>query len=145
MADRFEPDIIHWLSNRLRVDPNGIDLTEYARNRTMYRHREAILHHLGYSAFSPDHQLLLADEAHRLAHLQTRPALMLDALAGYLREHRTVGRCRRDTALLGLADHPDRRAGCLPDGAGSPYRNLFGLLLVTGQRITLRKFNAILY
>ncbi len=88
VADRFEPDLVDWLSTRLRIDPNGFDLAEYAHNRSMYRHREDILHHLGYSAFGPDHQHLLADEAHRLAHLQTRPALMLDALAGYLREHR---------------------------------------------------------
>lgn len=88
LADRFEPDVIDWLSSRLRVDPNDIDLAHYARSRTAYRHREAILSQLGYSAFGSEHQQILMEEAHRLAHLQTRPALMLDALAGYLREHR---------------------------------------------------------
>ena len=63
-------------------------MSEYARSRSAYRHREDILRHLGYSAFEPEHQQAIAEEAHRLAHLQTRPALMLDALAGYLREKR---------------------------------------------------------
>lgn len=88
MADRFESEIIAWVCLRLRVDPNSIRLADYARSRTAYRHREDILHHLGYTAFGAEHQRTLTDEAHRLAHLQTRPALMLDALAGYLREHR---------------------------------------------------------
>ncbi len=88
VADRFEADIVEWISGRLRVDPNTVDLTDYARSRTAYRHREDILHFLGYRAFGSEYQRVLADEAHRLAHLQTRPALMLDALAGYLREHR---------------------------------------------------------
>lgn len=99
MADRFESEIIAWVCLRLRVDPNSIQLADYARSRTAYRHREDILHHLGYTAFGAEHQRTLTDEAHRLAHLQTRPALMLDALAGYLREHRTDGRCRRNTTL----------------------------------------------
>jgi hypothetical protein len=38
--------------------------------------------------FGAEHRLVLAEEAQRLAHLQTRPTLILDALAGYLRDHR---------------------------------------------------------
>lgn len=87
-ADRFETELVDWVVSRLRIDPNDLHLAEYARTRTAYRHREDILHHLGYTAFGAGHELVLADEARRLAHLQTRPSLMLDALAGYLREHR---------------------------------------------------------
>lgn len=88
MADRFETGLVDWVSRRLRIDPNDLHLAEYARTRTAYRHREDVLLYLGYSAFGSEHQQVLAGEAQRLAHLQTRSALMLDALAGYLREHR---------------------------------------------------------
>jgi len=88
MADRFETGLVDWVSSRLRIDPNDLHLADYTRTRTAYRHREDILHYLGYSAFDSEHQQVLAGEAQRLARLQTRPTLMLDALAGCLREHR---------------------------------------------------------
>ncbi|MBR8838091.1 MAG: Tn3 family transposase [Stigonema ocellatum SAG 48.90 = DSM 106950] len=88
VADRFEPDIINWLCARTQLDPNQIDLTKYTRSRTAFRHRETILAHLGYQAFDRTHEQELLVEAQRLAHLQTRPALVLDALTGYLQERR---------------------------------------------------------
>lgn len=88
VSDRFEGEVIDWVSRRLRLDPNGVDLNEYTHSRTSYRHRADILHHLGFDSFGPVHQTALGGEANRLAHLQTRPALLLDALAGYLRERR---------------------------------------------------------
>lgn len=88
VSDRFEGEVIDWVSRRLRVDPNGVNMDEYTHSRTSYRHRADILHHLGFDSFGPVHQTALVGEANRLAHLQTRPALLLDALAGYLRERR---------------------------------------------------------
>ncbi|GAB3742010.1 Tn3-like element ISSod9 family transposase [Spirosoma lituiforme] len=88
VADRFETDIINWVCARMQVDPNQIDLTKYTRSRSAFRHRETILAHLGYQAFNQTHEQELLVEAQRLAHLQTRPALVLDALTGYLQERR---------------------------------------------------------
>ena len=88
VGDRFEQKVIEWVSLQLQVDPNAVDIDTYANSRTAYRHREDILKHLGYGAFGAEHRQVLAEEAQRLAHLQTRPTLMLDALAGYLHEHR---------------------------------------------------------
>lgn len=88
VPDRFGQDVIDWVSRQLSVDPNAVDIDTYANSRTAYRHREDILKHLGYGAFGAEYRQVLAEEAQRLAHLQTRPTLMLDALSGYLREHR---------------------------------------------------------
>lgn len=88
VSDRFEGKVIDWVSRQLRLDPNAVDLDKYTHSRTSYRHRADILHHLGFDSFEPIHQTALVGEANRLAHLQTRPALLLDALAGYLRERR---------------------------------------------------------
>ena len=88
MADRFEPDLINWVCARTQVDPVQVDLTKYARSRTVSRHRQAVLIHLGYQGFDKTQSQLLLMEALQLAHLQTRPALVLDALTGYWQEHR---------------------------------------------------------
>lgn len=88
VADRYDKDLVDWLRERVRVNPNQVDLSVYANSRTAYRHRQYILQQLGYSPFNAKHQRDLVKEAHRLAHLQTRPALMLDAMASYLQERR---------------------------------------------------------
>lgn len=70
------------------IEPDSLRLTDYAASQTVYRHRQVILHQVGYEAFSPAHRQVLQDEAARLTHLQTKPARMLDALVSYLIEHR---------------------------------------------------------
>ncbi len=84
----FPFEVVDWLTRQLRLDPNGIDLFTYSTSRTAYRHREEILLRLGYVAFDAPHRAQLIEEAGRLAHLQTRPTLMLDTLAGFLRDGR---------------------------------------------------------
>ncbi len=88
VTDRFHPADIDWLSNQRKIDPASLRLTDYAASQTVYRHRQLILHQLGYEAFAPAHRQALQEEAARLTHLQTKPARMLDALVSYLMEHR---------------------------------------------------------
>lgn len=84
VLDRFEAETVNWVCRRLQLDPKQVSMEAYMHGRTNYRHRQDILEHLGFEAFGSIHQAALVNEANRLAQLQTRPALMLDALAGYL-------------------------------------------------------------
>ena len=86
--DRFPSVDATWVSQHLRLVQGDIRLSEYTNSRALYRHRTHILNQLGYAAFDPAHRLELGQEARRLTHLQTRPALILDALVSYLRERR---------------------------------------------------------
>ena len=88
IPDRFPAVDIESVCRQLQIDSAVIELAEYTHNRTLYRHRTIILTQLGYEAFADRHRLSLAQEARRLTHLQTRPALMLDALVDSLRERR---------------------------------------------------------
>ena len=86
--NRFPSNDAAWVSQHLRIAQENVQLGEYTNSRTLYRHRTLILTQLGYAAFDPAHRLELGQEARRLTHLQTRPALILDALVSYLRERR---------------------------------------------------------
>ncbi len=88
VPDRFSSTDVAWVSQYLQFAQADIQLDEYTHNRTLYRHRTVIPTQLGYAAFDHAHRLELGQEARRLTHLQTRPALILDALVGYLRERR---------------------------------------------------------
>ena len=86
--DRFPSVDAAWVSQNLQLAQGDIQLSEYTNSRTLYRHRTLILTQLGYAAFEPAHRLESDQEARRLTHLQTRPALIMDALVSYLRERR---------------------------------------------------------
>lgn len=88
IPDRFSASDVAWVCRQLQLPADQIQLGEYTHNRTLYRHRATILAQLGYAAFGDEHRQALEQEANRLTHLQTRPALMLDALVAYLRERR---------------------------------------------------------
>ncbi|MFD2572449.1 Tn3 family transposase [Spirosoma soli] len=88
VPDTYPATDVEWVARCLQLSPDLIRLKDYTHNRSLYRHRATILTHLGYQAFDEGHRRGLADEAQRLTHLQTRPALMLDALVSYLRERR---------------------------------------------------------
>jgi len=86
VADRYPAIDVVYVTEWLGVDPNLIDLSEYRHSGSVYRHRQEILQQVGYQAFGENHQAALALEAGRLAHLQIKPALLLDNLAAYLQE-----------------------------------------------------------
>ena len=88
VVERFHAADIDWISKQLKSESALGPLTEYAASQTVYRHRQVILEQLGYEAFNARHHQALQVEAKRLTHLQTKPARMLDALVGYLTEHR---------------------------------------------------------
>ena len=88
VPDRFPTADLAWVCQYLRVPQADVQLEEYTHNRTLYRHRTVILTQLGYAAFDQTYRLELVGEARRLTHLQTRPALILDALVSYLRDRR---------------------------------------------------------
>lgn len=86
--DGYPDKLVEWVSEQLGLPVEEVILPHYVSTKAIYHHRQVILKHLGYTAFEDEHTDQLAEEARRLAHLQTRPTLLLDALAGYLREHR---------------------------------------------------------
>ena len=88
IPDRFPEADLQAVCWQLQVNLDDVRMAEYTHNRTLYRHRAIILTQLGYEAFADSHRLSLSREARRLTHLQTRPALMLDALVDGLRERR---------------------------------------------------------
>lgn len=86
---RFNEWDITLIVERFNIDPNEeINLYNYAQSRTMYRHQEEILKECGFSAFNLLHQQSLFHEAKRLTSLQTKPALIFDAMVTYLQEKR---------------------------------------------------------
>lgn len=70
------------------IDPNEVDMLLYKQSSSYYRHQQEILSHLGFEPFNSQHQLLLLQEAKRLAHLQVKPANIVDSCMIYLRERR---------------------------------------------------------
>lgn len=88
VPDRYPAADVEWVARYLQLSLDQIRLQDYIHNRSLYRHRTIILTHLGYQAFEETHRTALIDEARRLTHLQTRPALILDALVSFLRDRR---------------------------------------------------------
>ena len=88
VPDRFAAADLEWVCRRRNILLKDVQMEDYLRNRTVYRHRTTILDRLGYQAFETEHRVALSEEAQRLTHLQTRPSLMLDALVSWLRERR---------------------------------------------------------
>ena len=86
VADRYPAIDVDYVTEWLRVEANLVDMSEYRHSGSVYRHRQEILQQVGYQAFGENHQVALALEAGRLAHLQIKPALLLDNLAAYLQE-----------------------------------------------------------
>jgi hypothetical protein len=87
VASRYPIRDIDYVIARLLVDPNGVQMESYS-GRTFLRHQKDILHYLGYQAFDNQASSLVLQEAKRLVALQTQPTLILEAMVGYLDEHR---------------------------------------------------------
>ncbi|WP_229365766.1 DUF4158 domain-containing protein [Fibrisoma montanum] len=88
VPDRYPAVDVEWVAHSLQLSVDQIRLEDYTHNRSLYRHRAIILTNLGYQAFEETHRTALGEEARRLTHLQTRPALILDALVDFLRARR---------------------------------------------------------
>ena len=88
VPDRYPPHDVEWVCVQLQITREQVDMQAYMVSRTLYRHRSAILHYLGYQPFTPIRRADLQQEAHLLTHLQTRPAVVLDILVEYLRKQR---------------------------------------------------------
>src|SRR5690606_15893323 len=83
-----EEDIAFVQNSGKNIDPNEVDMILYKQSSSYYRHQREILSHLGFEPFNSQHQLILLKEAKRLAHLQVKPANILDSCIVYLRERR---------------------------------------------------------
>jgi hypothetical protein len=92
VASRYPIRDIDYVIARLLVDPNGVQMESYS-GRTFLRHQKDILHYLGYQAFDNQASSLVLQEAKRLVALQTQPTLILEAMVGYLDEHRIEVPC----------------------------------------------------
>lgn len=86
--NRFNEKDVELLTTRFKININEIDMGDYTYSRTYYRHQEEILRECGFSAFNLTHQQSLFQEAKRLTSLQTKPALIFDAMVTYLQEKR---------------------------------------------------------
>src|SRR5690606_28705836 len=83
-----EEDIAFVQNSGKNIDPTEVDMILYKQSSSYYRHQQEILSHLGFEPFNSQHQLILLKEAKRLAHLQVKPANILDSCIVYLRERR---------------------------------------------------------
>jgi hypothetical protein len=87
LASRYPLPDIEYVARRIYMDPNGVDMSVYL-GTTYHRHQADILARLGYQAFDTPATTLVLQEAKRLAGLQTQPTLILEALVGFLDDHR---------------------------------------------------------
>ncbi len=81
VSSRYHQSDVDFVSEKIFVDSNAVQMSQY-EGRTPLRHQEDILGYFGFAPFEKSLQLVLIEEAHRLAHVQTRPYLIFEGM-GY--------------------------------------------------------------